>query len=222
VKPSPEAGRLRRVLDPIDRISEFLFGLIMVLTFTGSLSAAEAGRGEVRDMLIGALGCNLAWGIIDGIFYLMGCLAEKGRGLAVWRAVREAPTPEAAQRLIALALPDVAASVLGPRELEVMRAKLAESDCPPSRPKLSADEWLGALAVFGWVFLVTFPVTIPFLFMQDVLRAMRFSNAIALVLLFATGVAFGRYTQTRHPWLSGLTMMFVGMVLVTLTIALGG
>ena len=52
----------KRVLDPIDRVSEVLFGLIMVLTFTGSLSVAEAGRDDVRAMLIGALGCNLAWG----------------------------------------------------------------------------------------------------------------------------------------------------------------
>jgi hypothetical protein len=55
----------KRVLEPTDRVSEILFGLIMVLTFTGSLSVAEAGRDDVRTMLIGALGCNLAWGIID-------------------------------------------------------------------------------------------------------------------------------------------------------------
>jgi hypothetical protein len=46
----------KRVLDPIDRVSEVLFGLIMVLTFTGSLSVAEAGRESIRTMLIGALG----------------------------------------------------------------------------------------------------------------------------------------------------------------------
>ena len=55
----------QQALDPIDRVSEVLFGLIMVLTFTGSLSVAEAGHSEVRTMLVGALGCNLAWGIID-------------------------------------------------------------------------------------------------------------------------------------------------------------
>ena len=69
----------KRVLDPIDRVSEVLFGLIMVLTFTGSLSVADAGRDDVRTMLIGALGCNVAWGIIDAMLYLMGCLAERGR-----------------------------------------------------------------------------------------------------------------------------------------------
>ena len=50
----------KRVLEPMDHISEVLFGLIMVLTFTGSLSVAEAGRLEIRTMLIGALGCNRA------------------------------------------------------------------------------------------------------------------------------------------------------------------
>jgi hypothetical protein len=53
---------LKRALEPDERIAEVLFGLIMVLTFTGSLSVAEAGRDDVRTMLIGAPGCNLALG----------------------------------------------------------------------------------------------------------------------------------------------------------------
>ena len=73
-------GDKKRWLDPMDRSMEALFGLIMVLTFTGSLSVWTAGRQDVRDMLIGALGCNLAWGVIDACFYLMGILAERGRG----------------------------------------------------------------------------------------------------------------------------------------------
>src|SRR5881398_2533391 len=88
-----------RLLDPMERLSEVLFGLIMALTFTCSLSVAEAGRDEIRTMLIGALGCNLAWGIIDGVLYLMGCLAEKGRALLTFRAVRRAADPKEAQRL---------------------------------------------------------------------------------------------------------------------------
>src|SRR5512134_1320293 len=102
----------KRVLEPIARISEVLFGLIMVLTFTGSLSIAEAGRDDVRAVLIGALGCNLAWGMIDAIFFLMGCVAEKGRSLAAFRAARTAADPADGQRLIAEALPPVVASVL--------------------------------------------------------------------------------------------------------------
>ena len=54
-----------RQLDPIERSSEVLFGLIMVLTFTGSLRITGADRDSVRTMLVAALGCNLAWGMID-------------------------------------------------------------------------------------------------------------------------------------------------------------
>ena len=68
----------KRVLEPIERVSEVLFGLIMVLTFTGSLSVAEAGREDVRTMLIGALGCNLAWGIIDAAAVPDGQPRRKG------------------------------------------------------------------------------------------------------------------------------------------------
>src|SRR5712672_4552676 len=113
----------KRVLEPIDRVSEILFGLIMVLTFTGSLSVAEAGRDDVRTMLIGALGCNLAWGIIDGILYLMGCLAEKGRGLIALRAARRANNAGAAQSLIADAMPPAIASIMQPAELETIRQR---------------------------------------------------------------------------------------------------
>ena len=135
----------KRVLEPNERIAEVLFGLIMVLTFTGSLSVAEAGRDDVRTMLIGALGCNLAWGIIDGVLYLMGCLSEQGRGIRSLRALRKAAAPPEANRVIADALPPLVASTLGPAEYESMRQKLAQLPEPPSRPRLGKDEWLGAL-----------------------------------------------------------------------------
>src|SRR2546421_12718264 len=92
-----------RLLDPMERVSEVLFGLIMVLTFTCSFSVAEAGRLEVRGMLLGALGCNLAWGLIDAIMYLMGCLAEAARSLRTLRLVRNIADPEKAYRVIAAA-----------------------------------------------------------------------------------------------------------------------
>ena len=45
----------RGLLDPIDRISEVLFGLIMVLTSTNTLSVATAGRAEISTMILSAL-----------------------------------------------------------------------------------------------------------------------------------------------------------------------
>jgi hypothetical protein len=211
----------KRILEPIDRVSEVLFALIMVLTFTGSLSAAEAGRGDIRAMLIGALGCNLAWGIIDGVMYVMGCLAEKGRDLQMLRAMREAPDPNAARRIVTEALPAVVASVVQPAELETLSERLGVLPVPAGGARIGRDELLGALAVFLLVFLSTFPVVIPFLFIPEPHPALRVSNAVALAMLYLTGHALGRLTGHR-PWLSGLAMVGIGAVLVAITMALGG
>jgi len=71
----------KNVLDPMERISEILFGLIMVLTVTCSFSALEADRKQVREMLLAAVGCNFAWGAIDAVFYLLARFSEQGRGI---------------------------------------------------------------------------------------------------------------------------------------------
>ena len=211
----------RRVLDPIDRVSEVLFGLIMVLTFTGSLSVAEAGRDDVRAMLVGALGCNLAWGIIDAILDLMGCLAETGRQLMTVRAVRTAASPERARAVLADALPPPILSILEPAELEAMRVRLTQLPEPPARAHLQRNDWLGAAGVFLLVFVSTFPVVIPFIFMRNAVPALRVSNAVAVAMLFMTGFAYGRLIGHR-PVRMGIWMVVLGIVLVGITMALGG
>ena len=214
----------RRVLDPTERFSEILFGLIMVLTFTGSLSAAESGRTEVRTMLIGALGCNLAWGIIDAIFYLVNTLAQRGHGVMALRHLRRlrvTEDPAKAHELIADHLPAAVASVMRPEDLEMLRERLVALPDPPARPPIQRDDLRGALGVFLLVFLSTFPVAIPFLLMQDAMLALRVSNGIAMVLLFVGAYKLAKYTGT-NPWWTGLGMVGIGAALVALTIALGG
>ena len=215
----PGAGRAP-VLDPTERFSEILFGLIMVLTFTGSLSAAESGRQQVRTMLIGALGCNLAWGIIDAIFYLMTTLGLRGHAVLVLRRLRRNPDPATARALVAEALPPKLAAALRPEDLDLLLRRVATLEVPKRTP-LHREDFTGALFVFLLVFLSTFPVAIPFLVMHDAMAALRASNAVAIALLFVGGYKLAKYTGTR-PWLTGLAMVAIGVVLVGLTIALGG
>ncbi len=216
----PEEKR-RRVLEPTERWSEVLFGLIMVLTFTGSLSAASSAREEVRTMLIGAIGCNLAWGIIDAIMYVMNSLAERGRNLLTFRALRDAPSPQAGRRIVADALPPTVAQVLDEAEIDSMARRVAALPEPPGHASLSRTDLLQALAVFLLVFLSTFPVVIPFIVMQDAVRALRVSNAIAIALLFYGGREYGKYAGFR-PWRTAFVMVAIGVALVAMTIALGG
>jgi VIT1/CCC1 family predicted Fe2+/Mn2+ transporter len=172
-------------------------------------------------MLIGALGCNIAWGIIDGVLYLMGSLAEKGRSLLTLKAVRKASDSQKAHRLIAGALPPLIASIMQPSEVESIRERLNQLPEPRSTARLGKTDWLGALAVFLLVFLSTLPVAVPFMLVHNARLAMRISNLIAVVMLFATGFVYGRAVG-RSPKLFGITMVILGGVLVGLTIALGG
>ena len=112
---------MRRVLEPTERFSEILFGLIMVLTFTCTLSVGEAGRADVREMLVGALGCNLAWGIVDGVMYILHALTLRGRGTLLLHRLRNVSDPVAAHALIASAIPERLAAILGPEDYEAMR-----------------------------------------------------------------------------------------------------
>ena len=211
----------RRVLSPIERVSEVLFGLIMVLTFTGSLSAAESGRAEVRTMLIGALGCNIAWGLIDGIMYLMDCLAARGADLRTVSAIKATRSEGEARQVILGALPPVVASALSSSDLKEIYAKVMQMPLSSRHARLEFVDWLGAAAVFLFVFASTFPVILPFLFIDDAFVALRLSNFVAVAMMFALGHAFGKLAG-HQPLVTAGSMVLVGSVVVALTIALGG
>lgn len=208
------------VLSPVDRISEILFGLIMALTFTGTLSVATAERSEVREMLIGALGCNVAWGLVDGVMFLLAALAERGRNIAILTEVRKAADPARARELILDAIPPLVASTMQPAEVDVIRDRLVRLP-EPGRLSLTGADLRMAVAVFFLVFLATLPVALPFAFIPEAHRALRISNGIALAMLFLGGYYLGGHAG-RRPWLSGLMMLAIGVLLVWATIALGG
>jgi hypothetical protein len=202
-------------------MSEVLFGLIMVLTSTSTLSVATAGRAEIGTMIIGALGCNLAWGIIDAALYLLACLDERGRNLQMLRAVRGARDAEQARHAMANELPEPLASVLSPSDADSLRQRLLLLPEPQLRPSLTKDDVLRAAGICLWVFASTFPVVVPFLVLDSVQPALRLSNAVAITMLFGCGYAFARWTGLR-PWLTGLVMVATGCAMVGVAIALGG
>ena len=209
------------VLDPMERISETLFGLIMALTFICSLGIATGTNINLKTMLIGALGCNLAWGIVDGGLYLLGRINSRGGKLRMLHAVRQAPDSETARSVIADALPPELAAVLPAQQLEAIRQKLQRLPETSGGPKLTKRDWIGALGLCLLSFLSTFPVVIPFLFLSDARLALRVSYAVALIMLFCCGYVFGIQSGLR-PWAAGLAMVAVGGALVGIAVALGG
>lgn len=219
--PKKQEKSRQRVLDPLERSSEVLFGVIMVLTFTVSLRVARADKLQVREMVIAILGCNLAWGVIDGIMYLMSCVSERGHSIKVLRRVHREPRPEQANQIIADALPPIVASVIPPPALDLMQQRLRQLPEPPARPRLNRDDWRGAISVFLLVFLTTFPIVLPFFLIPRIRMAARVSDVIGMVMLFFAGYSYGRYAG-HSKWGWGFSMVLIGAMMVGLTIGLGG
>lgn len=207
----------RRVLEPADRLAEVMFGLILMLAFTGALGIAIGARNDMRAMWIGALACGLAWALIDSIIHLLFRLGDRSQGQTLLLAIRRAPEKEG-QQLVADSLPSIISDAMDPAELETVRERLSQLE-PAAHIQLDIHDWLGALAIFALMFLATLPVALPFGFMEQVGPAMRVSNIIAVAMLFIVGCGYGR-SIGRPAWMVGSSMVVLGGLLMAITQAL--
>ncbi|BAN46436.1 hypothetical protein [Metapseudomonas resinovorans] len=211
----------RPILDPPDRITEVIFGLLMAMTFVGALSVATSGREEARTMLIAAFGCNLAWGLADAVIYLLRTWTDRTRNRTLLQRLQNSADARDGQALVADALPPRIAAAAGAEGLEMLRRRLIDYSGAPVRTGLGLDDFLGALGTFLLVVLATFPIVIPFLLLADTGLAIRTSNLVALGMLFAAGWMLARYSG-GNTWAGGAAMAIVGTALMFAIIALGG
>ena len=213
---------IQRHLDPGRRLNEVLFGLIMALGITG---AVRFGVAEVnnRELFIAVLGCNIAWGIVDGVMFAMLMLFERGRRTRVVTGVLNAPTDGVALERIHEELGARLESLTTPEEREqVYRWVLAcARRSPLEQPRVQRADILGGIAVGLLILVATLPVAIPFLLVSNATIAVRISNVITLVMLFGVGWWWGRVVGAS-PLRIGTGVMGIGLVLVLITIVLGG
>jgi VIT1/CCC1 family predicted Fe2+/Mn2+ transporter len=171
--------------------------------------------------MLAALGCNLAWGLVDAVMYLVRTLTETDRNARLARQVIGAPDAETAQRFIREALPRHVEAITGPSELESMRRRLLNLP-QAGRTGLKGEDYLAAGGIFLLVVAATFPVVVPFMVTADTAVAMQVSRIITLAMLFGAGFALGRYAGHPHPARTGLAMLLLGAALIAAVIALGG
>jgi hypothetical protein len=217
----PEEEAREPVLSPVDRVSEVLFGLFMALTFVGAVSVAESGPEQIRELFITSVGCNLAWGLVDAVMYLVRTITNRGRALTLVRSVREAPNAEVGRTHLERALSRAVAGFVSSAEVEAIRGRVVALPSVPKRPRLRGRDFLAAIGIFLLVVVSTFPVVLPFLLMQDVATAKMVSRGIALAMLFFGGLALGRYAG-YGSWKVGLMMAGLGTAIVIAINALGG
>ncbi|WOD15577.1 hypothetical protein [Paraburkholderia kirstenboschensis] len=212
--------KLSRLLDPIDRVSEVLFGLIMAITIVGSLSIGTGGHEQARAATAAALGCNVAWGLVDAVMYLVRTTTERMHNRSLAAQIVGADS-DLGLTLIKESLPAYVAAITGPQELAGMRRRVMALSFDGHRI-LKLQDIAAAAAIFLLVVIATFPLVLPFLLTRDTQIAVHASRVTAVILLFIAGWALGRYAGHGRPFLTGAVMAGLGVVLIGSVMALGG
>ena len=217
----PQLVRKKRLLEPIDRLSEILFGLIMALSITCTISVTNTTEARLKDLLFAAFGCNIAWGLVDAVAYILTKLAVEGHNKSILNFIFKTNHPEKARAFIADSLPSSIAAVMKTEDLEKLRKSLLEFPREDLKPRVTWEDLKISLAIFLLVVLSTIPISIPFLFIDNVGIAIRVSNLVAVILMFTCGLLLAGYSGYNKVK-TGLFMTLLGVALVAITIALGG
>ena len=171
---------------------EALFGLIMTLTFTlgADLVIQEQDRGGTRQMLIGILGCNLAWGIIDGVLYVLGCAFERGRLHRIGYEVRKARNTDQARRLVAGELDELLAPLTDSQHRDALYSAIVQRvKSEPTLPEpVTREDLLEGLESGLLVFGCSIPAVLPLLMFDQPRFALRVSIRSCCSLLPATAM----------------------------------
>jgi VIT1/CCC1 family predicted Fe2+/Mn2+ transporter len=211
-----------KYLEPAEILAEALFGLIMVLTVTLGARLAMGEEGGARELLIAAIGCNLAWGIIDGALFVMNGMFTRGRNARIHTELKRSGESGAIA---------IIARELNPRLAEVTtddeRARLyggmlaIAARTPVQRTRIERDDLYGGIACAVLVIVTAMPPVLPFMLIDDPVRALRVSNFMLVAMLFGVGYFWAVQTNANRIG-SGLAMMFTGLTLVLAAMALGG
>ena len=207
--------------DPINRQSEVMFGLRMTLNFTGTMSVALGAGATVREILLAARGCNIAWGPVDATVCLLTSATEHGRGRAQAAAIRAASETEAKAQLRAL-MPGRAGEVLSDAQVGAVLAWMRDTPPEPDvEPVPQRQDFIAAGQVFLLVTGAAFPPILPFLIVESVPLAMCLSDAVAVAMLVVIGWRLDQQMQGGRRLMRRIIPV-IGLVMGTVTIALGG
>jgi len=213
-----------KYLDPASRLGEILFGLIMVLTvtLTAGLKAPE-GKAGVRQLLLAAVGTNVAWGIIDGVMYIFNAMIVRRGKIRLVEGVQHAADSKAAMALVQDEFEPELQELLDPKDAENLSKSVLKHIAGAHIKKkiLTKDDLYGALACFWLVFVSCLPAALPFLIFSEPTLALRISNCLMIAGLFYIGQKWARYAG-RNRLVIGSAMVAIGLCLVGVAILLGG
>ncbi len=222
---------LGEFLDPIDSLFAILYSVLFALVFTlsyelliyrgGTESGFSSGYGQ-RLALV-TLGAVTGWGIIEGAAYLLGSVLARSERHRLLRAVQTSSSEEEAASAVADELDFILEPITSDEQRKAlyhdMLAYLRQAE--PRAVGFQGADAIGALALVLLYVVAVLPSLLPLLLVRDFALAIRVSNVVSLLVVFATGYTWGTHSDT-NPWKTGLLLASVCLAMVVVAMLLEG
>jgi hypothetical protein len=204
--------------------SEPMFGVIMVVCFTSILRAhpnlAEIIMGRV---LLAALFCCIAWGLVDGIFYAWEAHYELDKKKKLLALVQAPNDPKKAREVVEDHLGDTIVSLMDEKDKEQIYQIVEKSISGVDLGRVGIKEDIVTILIaFGLVVGSSIIVMIPFLLFSPVMTALKISNVTGIFLLFFMGYWREEDKRIAKKLITGGFTALVALIVTIVTIILGG
>ena len=223
---------LHRLLDPIDALTQSIYSILIILTFTLAFRAFQfrleapphLAYEQLNELLMAAAGGTLAWGLIDGLMYVLASMFERGARQAWLKQIQASATEQDGVDAVASELDYLLEPITSqPVRHRLYRTLLAHlKDSRPQPAGLKREDLAGALGTVLVTILAVLPSLAPLaLIRHDATLAIRLSNIVSFGMLFVVGFRWARRMR-GNPWKTGALLVLAGAVMVFVAIPLGG
>jgi hypothetical protein len=225
-------GFFGRLLDPIDRLAETIFSVLILLSFTlayqvlrfGVEPYAPLGPDYLLNLALAALGATIAWGLIDGVVYVLLGVLERGEKHRFLARIQAASAEEERMQAIADELDYVLEPITGAEQRRLLYLDVLDhlQASRPQRVRLTRDDIYGGLGCVLVAVLAVLPSLVTLVLLRDdYMLALRASNLVSIGVLFVSGYQWGKYSDSS-PLKTGLLLAAIGLGLAAIAIPLGG
>ena len=210
--------------------AEAMYGVIIVMTFTSTFRSFEFHTSELyTTVVLSALFCCVAWGVADGFFYAWeDAYNARSRHLII----SDSKSKEKKSKALSMVKEELDDTILGSIE-DSERKKLYEgiveylSKNELKKERARADflrklpHYLLGTSVLsaGTGVIVLLPF---FIFRSNITLALNISDIIGVVALFAIGFYRTQDSSLTKKLSTGLISSLLGIIIIAITVVLGG
>lgn len=201
-----------------DRLSELLYGVLMVTSISGLVLIGEpGGENDLYYMLVVLFITIVMWGLLDGISYAMLSSANRAERETLFETLQVEVDPAKRIGAINENLDETPIARLDEesrsRIVEIIDNGLPRNTEKMTKNKLTSYEKDIVLAAFLLDFIPLIILIFPYLFFDSVKTAALASHIIALVMFVVIGYYYSKYAHL-NKWKGAFVCGLLGLILV--------